>query len=268
MKKNYALLLVLIFSFFAFMHVQGKELENDQNIVSILNSDEFVNTLINYQFEGNQYSIRLIYNPKKETLWGNHLSTPTSLSLILIAKAPILLSRHLEDLVLEQLGTFNGCYFSLNYGVPKNWELIWPVHIATDLKDLINDEIVQNTFLSANFENRIIYYFLENQYYQVRLLQNPEKRKFSATKKFRLETDFPLRNYSFSWDKKHAIIIDKNAPQELINHLSSFLGHLSYWDWYFNFSLANGTYVEYVIDSGSYTTTYKLDTWFNYTESF
>jgi hypothetical protein len=127
---------------------------------------------------------------------------------------------------------------------------------------------VQNTFQSASFVNQVIYYYLDNQYYQVRLLHNLERRTLSATKKFRLTPNSSLRNFSFPWNKKYAITVDRKATKELIDYLRAFLGHLSYWDWYFNFSLENGSYVIYQIQSGNVTTAYYLDTWFNYTESF
>ncbi len=269
MKTKLWLLLLLIFCFFSSVNARASDLEKDQQIISIMSSDQFVNALFYYQFEDHQYPLRIIHNPKGEMLWGNDLLTPTSLSLMLIADTPIPLAHHLEDLVLELRGSYEGCYFSLKQENPeRDWDLIWPVYIAKSVNDSINDEMVQNTFNSASFVNRVIYYDLNNKYYQVRLLHNPEGQNFSASKRFRLEPHDSLRSFSISWNKKYAIAVDKKAPKALIDHLSTFLRHLSYWDWYFNFSLENGTYVEYWIQSGNMTTTYSLDTWFNFTESF
>lgn len=269
MKSSLFSLLFLTYSLFSFGNVQALDLEQDQQIISIMSSDEFANVLIYYHFEDKEYPLRIIHNPKREILWGNNLLHPTSTPLMLIADFPILLTHHLEKLILELRGNSEDCYFSLKYETPEQgWDLIWPVYIAESINDPINDEIIRDTFNSIDFVNRVIYYHLDNKYYQVRLLHNPEERKFTAIKKFRLEPNQSLQNFSFSWKKKYAIAVSEKAPKELINHFSGFLKHLSYWNWYFNFNLENGTYVTYSFNSGNITTTYNLDTWFYYTESF
>lgn len=268
MKTNLWLLAIFIFSIFSSINVQALDLEKDQQIISILTSDEFSNSLIDYEFEGNKYPLRLIYNPKKETLWGRHLSTPTSVSLMMIADVSIPLARHFEDIILELRGSYDDSYFSLKDEKPeKGWDSVRPVHIAESINDSINDEIMESSFHSTTFAHQVIYYHLKNRYYQVRILHNPEGRTFSATKKFRLEGR-SLQEFSISWNKRYAIFVDEKAPKELINHLSASLKHLSYWNWYFNFSLENGTDVEYCEHFGDTTITYYLDSWFNYTENF
>lgn len=243
------------------------DLEKDEQIISAMTSNEFSNLLIYYQFEGNEYPIRIICNPKKEMLWGPDLLIPVSISLAIIADAPIPLARHLEDIVLELRGSYDDSYFSLKHKAPrKGFSSIWPVHIAESLNDRANDEIIQSTFNSTIFVNQIIYYHFKDKYYQVRLLHNPEGRTFSAKKK--LEIDGSLNEYSLSWNKKYAILVDNEAPEELINYLSASLKHLSYWNWYFNFTLKNGTYVEYVERRGDWEYFYPIDSWFNYTQSF
>lgn len=269
MKTKLWLLLILTFSIFSLGKVQALDSEKDQEIISVISSDQFANVLVYYQFEDKPYPLRIIHNPKNEILWGNSLKEPTSLSLILIADVPLPLARHLEDLVLGLRGTSDSCYFSLRYGTPeKGWNFISPVHIAESVNDSINDEVMQKTFNSDHFINQVIYYYLDKKYYQVRLLHNPEGKTFSATRKFTLDNNPSAKNFSISWNKKYGIGISTKAPKELVNHLSDSLKHLSYWDWYFNFSLENGTYVTYQTTFLNTTTTYSLDTWFNYTESF
>lgn len=272
MKRIFSVLAVFIFSIFTSVDVQALDLEKDQQIVDALTSGEFVNELINYQFEGNDYPIRIIYNPKEESLWGKKLSSPTTLSLIMIADVPIPLARRLEDLVLEILGSYEDSHIALKDGTPKiGWDSVQPVYIAESINDPINDEIIHNTFNSATFVNKVIYYHLDNDYYKVRLLHNPELKSFSATKKIKLKSK-ESDNYSITWNKKYAILVDKKSPQILIDILEASLNHLSYWNWYFNFTLKNGSYVTYEEQSHGYnsttTTTYSLDSWFNYTESF
>lgn len=269
MKTNLRLLAIFIFSIFSSLDLRAMDLEKDLEIISLITSDDFNNTLINYQFEGKEYPVRIIYNPKKEMLWGSYFYSPRDITLMMIADVSIPLARHFEDLVLELRGSYEGCDFLLKDETPEEgWDSIRPVHIAESIADPINDEIVQSTFNSANFVNQVIYYRLENQYYQVRILHNPEERTFSAKKSFRLESNGPFYSFTFSWNKRYAIMIDKRAPQALIDHLSASLDHLSCYDWYFNFSLENGTYFKYRRYVGNTTTTYSLDTFFEYTDSF
>jgi len=273
MKRIFIVLAVFIFSIFSSVEVQALDLEKDQQIISALTSDEFVNELINYQFEGKNYPIRIIYNPKKQMLWGKKLSSPTSLSLIMIADVPIPLARRLEDLVLEILGSYEDSHFGLKDGKPKvGWNSVQPVYIAESIDDPINDEIIDSTFNSATFINKVIYYHVDKEYYRVRLLHNPEMRSFSETKTFQRESKGPSESYTITWNKKYAILVDKESPQKLIDRLQASLNHLSYWNWYFNFTLENGSYVTYEEKISGYnsttTITYFPDTWFNYTESF
>jgi hypothetical protein len=101
MKTKLRLVFFCVFSLFASIHVQALDLEKDQQLISVISSDEFVNALIYYQFEDQQYPLRIIHNPEGEMLWENDLSTPTSLSLIIIADIPTPLAHYLKDLVLE-----------------------------------------------------------------------------------------------------------------------------------------------------------------------
>lgn len=272
MKKTIFALIIFIFSIFSPVDVQAMDLEKDQQIIEALTSNEFINTLIYYEFEGKKYPIRIIWNPKEEMLWGQKLVEPTSISLIIIANVPIPLARYIEDMVLEIRGTYNDSHLTLKNGEPKNgWNTVEPVYIAEGIKDPINDEIVYNTFHSDNFINKVIYFHIDKEYYQVRLLHNPEGRSFSALRTYNLN-GYGQKEYTLNWNCKYAILFDIQAPKDLENHLNDSLRFLSYYDWYFNYTLSNGSFVEfnYTISTGNgtLTTTWTLDTWFDYTASF
>ncbi|MBA2367553.1 MAG: hypothetical protein H0V82_00835 [Candidatus Protochlamydia sp.] len=270
MRTKFFLLAILFFNIFSAFNVYCADLEKDQQIISLLTSNKFNNTLIFYpDDEGNEHPIRIIYNPKEEMLWGSFLYYPTKSTIIMIADLSIPLARHFEDLVLEQRGSFEGAEFLLkNETAEEGWDTIRPVHIAENIVDSINDEIIQNVFNSVDFVNQVIYYQLNDEYYQVRLLHNPEEKTFSAKKNFSLIAGGPVYSFKFSWNKRYGMMLDKRAPKELIDHLSACLSHLSYYDWYFNFSLENGTYFEYVRTTGNITDSYSLDTFFEFTDSF
>lgn len=143
------------------------------------------------------------------------------------------------------------------------------LYVAERIDDPLNDELVKEAFRSEKFVNKVLYYSLGDAKYQVRILHNPEGKTYTATKKFRLDHWKPAEEFKITWNYKFGIITDKVAPQELIDHLSTFT-NASYWDWYWNFKVRNGTYVEheerkYLSPHAEQVTTYKLDTWFNYT---
>lgn len=268
MKKTFLAVITFLLSVFSSMNSHAMDLEKDQLIIEALTSNEFTNVLINYEFKGKEYPIRIIFNPNKQTLWGETLEDPTVLSLIIVANVPIPLERYIEDLVLELRGSDEDCYLALKHEEPSEWDAIKPVYIAQSAKDSINDEILCTTFSSDEFVHQVIYYQVGQEFYQVRLLHNPQKKTFSATRRYDL-ISYQKVDIILTWNKKYAILIDKEAPKELENHLSDSLKHLSYWDWFFNYTFSNGTCVKHQkMNIDRSTSTWDLDTWFIYTENF
>ncbi|HEY5260110.1 MAG TPA: hypothetical protein VIJ46_05615 [Rhabdochlamydiaceae bacterium] len=143
------------------------------------------------------------------------------------------------------------------------------IHVAERIDDPVNDDVVKSACSSEKCVSQVLHYRLGDDKYQVRILYNPEGKPYTATKSFRLDHWKPASDFTITWDYKYGIITDKAAPQELIDYLST-LTNASYWDWYFNFKVCNGTYVkhvkkEYIGPNSEWVTTYELDTWFNYT---
>ncbi|MCB1067310.1 MAG: hypothetical protein KDK56_03905 [Simkania sp.] len=245
-------------------------LQCDQKIQTQIQAWEYSNEVIQIEYEGNNYPIRIITNPKKESLWGGVLVNPSSRSLYVVGDLPLPLVHHLEDL-LTQWGCVGGdAHIDLRGKSPltiEEWGGIHPVRMAQSIEDALNDAEAKRVFLSTTFENKVLYYKLNGKPFQVRLLYNPEGRTLSATRVFRLEPGDPYRKFTISWDKKYAVFVDERAPQELIDHLVAF-AEASTWEWWFNFSVSNGTCVEHRVWGFNQETIYYLDTWFEYSEDF
>lgn len=240
-------------------------LESDQQIQTALQSQTFSNELVQVEFEGKSYPIRILTNPSKESLWGGVLAYPTTLSLVVVGNLPLPLVHHLEDLLTQWGCGGDDAHIHLRGTSPLDmdeWKDIHPVYIAQAVDDPKNDAEAERVFNSTSFENKVLYYKLNGKVLQVRLLRNPEGRSYSSTKAYSLEPGDPLCNYTTSWNKYFGIFVDERAPQELIDHLSEFV-YVSWWDWWFNFSVENGTCAEYKVSGFNQHIIYYLGTWFD-----
>ena len=251
--------------------VQAEDYDSlaDQQILDCTSGSEFQNVIVNYPHEGSEYPIRIVYNPEGKPLWALHWKVPSNDFLIMLSDLPYRVAAHVEELVLAAYQFKEKPYLKLTgFNAIKALDNLRPLHLAERIDDPISDEWAKKAFSSAEFVNQALYYHLDGAYYRVRLLHNPQGLTYSASKKFKLENK-PLQDFSISWNYKYGIIIDTDAPQELIDHLSAFTNS-SYWDWYFNFKVHNGTSVKYKeVDywgTRTITTTYTLDTWFSFTE--
>lgn len=243
----------------------------DQQIKKILHSSEFSNSIVQYRFDGSQYPIVIIHNPKHENLMGKYYSSPIKIALTVSADLPFELSHYLEKKLYfewdiddnDSIVDFKGFYSK------EIFVDLYPVYIAEIIDDPASDIQVRALFNSSIFGNEVFYYHLGSKYYKVRVLYNPEKQTYTASEKYRLKKNGPLECFTIKWDHKYGIITDQPVPKELIDHLSH-LPDASYRDWYFSFKVHNGTYVTYSETDYGYfsntTTTYDLDTWFNFTE--
>lgn len=264
-------LVTLVLNIFSPLQADQFDAEADEKILHCMHSTGFSKMLVNYRFEGQEYTIRVMHNPQEEVLWESELLAPKLWSFMMIANVPWDLSSHLQHLISD-LKDKQNCYIDLRglgYISPYIFSSLYPVFIAETIDDLIQDGLVKKAFSSSEFVNEVFYYYLKDEFYRVRILHNPEGLPYSATKFFRLGHGAPLNPHPITWNYKYGIITDEKVPQELIDHLSAFT-NASSWDWYFNFKICNGTWVEHSKNeytfNGSITTTYSLDKWFNYTE--
>lgn len=154
-----------------------------------------------------------------------------------------------------------------------------PFQIAERIDDMDFDQRIREIFCSHKFVNEPFYYYLDGEYYKVRLIYNPDKLTLQSLikKTFQFNDDTIIKGYKVTWDLKYGILVNPAAPQELIDHIVE-LANASYWDWYFNFTIQNGTRFELTksyetidptfggYEITTYTTTYPLDTWFDCTK--
>lgn len=270
-------------SLFSTLTAQSFDKETDKEIYDCVSAANFSKTLVSYPYQGIKYPIAIVHNPAREFIWLDDWDNPIDPRLAVVADLPLPLSRHLENLLQDVLGSGESAPIDLNnmddylvdwkgYFNPKEFMGALPIYLATKIDDPENDRAIYECFRSTSFANQVFYYFLDKKAYQVRILVNPEKRPFTAQQKFNMmfESGFccwreSTNVYTITWPHKYGIITDARAPQALIDHLSS-LAEMSCWDWYMNFKIHNGTYVEYAESSYDVTTFYSLDTWFNFTK--
>ena len=88
--------IALILSLFSLIDLRAMNPVKDKQIISALSSEKFTNILIHYKFGNEAYPIRIIYNPNQEILWGDCVTQPVPISLIMIANVPIPLERYIE----------------------------------------------------------------------------------------------------------------------------------------------------------------------------
>ena len=172
---------------------------------------------------------------------------------------------------LSIIATAIGCLFSVLHAYDVDSDdfsvSMPPIAVSEQIDDPAFDAEIKDAFQSSDFVNKIFNYCLGDKCYKVRIIHNPEEVTFTAVKQFRLEYGDEVKNYSIDWSYKYGILTDVEAPQDLIDHLSQFT-NASWWDWYFNFKVCNGTFVEFQKwqSFGQYTrvTTYSLAPWFDY----
>ncbi len=238
----------------------------DQQIIQLLQSAEFSNSVIRYPFKWREYPIRIIHNPNKEKLVSKYAKAPFTTSLILTADLPYALAAHIENLV-KTVGAAADAELSLiGYNALELLATVHPAHIGEAVDDAVNDELILQAFRSQEFVNLELHYILEGKYSKVRLLYNPARRLFSATKTYNLghRTGVP---HTITWDHIYGIITNNQVGYELINHIYD-LSNTSLVEWYVNFDVHNGTKVRRRIHLGNTTYIYTLDSWFDYTEDF
>ncbi len=247
----------------------------DQQILECLSSDEFSNMMISYHFGRYTYPLCVIHNPNKELLMGDKgdFSEPITSEIIAISYLPVEVMWHLQRMFPMLKNEYKEFIVNLSGNEhPNKYKFLKPVYVAVDIDDSYNNEILTKTLSSSKFENAVLYYQLDNEYYRVRVLYNPQEHAFKTSKKFRLDHFKPAEDFYLNWSKKYGIAVDKKAPQNLIDYLSQYL-NCSWSDWYFNFGVYNGTYIEYTKGENfgpnhQLYTTYQLDTYFNWMGDF
>ena len=245
--------------------------ESDQLLYDAVYSPEYSNSTILYSFEDGSYPIQVIHNPDEQVLWGDGSKVPICYSLIMVADLPPQLIRHLKEIIVETNDENEDHSIDLKgrFSAEKIKDLA-PVEICKKVEDPYFDAQIKECFDSEVFVSKVFYYHLDNKFYRVRIIHNPNEGSFTASKNIKLNYWEPAQSFKITWNHKYGIIIDEEAPLTLVHHLTSLV-NTTYWNWYFNFKVCNGTYVKHKEYSHGYnsttTKTYSIDTWYNFTKN-
>lgn len=269
MRTRFCAYLMVMLSMCAALCAETFDTAAETQILDVLRSEKFANAKIDYQFEEQIYPLYIIHNPQNEMLWTEGFSDTENWTLALVGNLPLELVAHLKDLI-PSIKSEKNSYVDLRGAgeiEPKLFSELKPIYVAKEIVDPQTDAQVKEAFSSKVFVNKVFHYELKGEPYKVRILHNPQGLKLSAKRAFSVDGG-PQRGYSISWDYRYGIIVDYEAPQALIDHLSK-LTNASWWNWYYNFQIHNGTEVTFQKkESGiltTLTTTYYLDSWFNFT---
>lgn len=246
------------------------DIETDAQIISILKSAEFSNSMVNYSFNNSQYPIRIVHNPDGENLWCKELLEPVGFHLLLFAALPLDLAYHIENICINEGVNEKAIDSDLRGNSvlsPTGWSLIRPYYVASKFDDSVNNAKIQEIFNSSTHKNEVLLYKVAKEYYFIRLVHNPQKNTFRVKKTYVL--DRKKNNLELSWKKKYGIFINNPVPQKYIDYIVGLLD-ISYWDWYFNLDIENGTPITYIKTcyySGD-EIEYEVDSWFSFADYF
>lgn len=136
--------------------------------------------------------------------------------------------------------------------------------VALVIGDPVFDAEIEEMIRSDQLQNKVFCYKLGDEKYQVRVIYNPTDFPLQASETFQFRSPynfFSLYRLAFTldWNKKYGIFIDREAPSELIHHITDRL-MVSWNDFFFNSKIYNGSVVYFF--SGN--TQYSTITWFEY----
>lgn len=158
---------------------------------------------------------------------------------------PLSLANHLKSLVPHELLKDSDSVIDvadwIAYFRKNSVSLYTTIHPITLLNRIENPDIdveILNLFTSNQFARKSLYYELNGNFYGVFLIHNPEKLTLKSTFSFDTWESGHL-SHTVNWNSKIGIFVDKEAPQELIDHISQ-LYELSWWDSFWNLSIHNG----------------------------
>lgn len=241
----------------------------DEEILQFCQGGEFGYRTFAYRYQGYDYEIQILNNPQTEVLWAEGMRSTSRLSCVFTAATtlPFWLESHITELahrVSDQV--FVDLKATRSY-LPSVYAAMRPVVVATSIADPRFDREISELFSSPFYMNRVFHYLINGEFYSVRLIHNPENNELSWTQSFQF-LDEGNKTFTLNWANKYGIFLGDEAPQELIDHISAQVP-ASWWDWWMNFKIYNGSYVtfnesKYYI---TYTemTTYTTTSWFAYT---
>ncbi len=138
---------------------------------------------------------------------------------------------------------------------------VHPILLLNQLENPDVDAEIKVLFVSNQLAKKSLYYELDGNFYRVFLIHNPEQLNLTSTLGFDTWDNGRLSHTS-TWNAKMGIFVDKEAPQELIDHIAKSC-ELSYWDYYWNLSIHNGDTVT-VHDSNHWSHRYTPYSWYTF----
>lgn len=235
--------------------------EKDEEILALLSSEGFANKTFNYTFQGKSYPVTVVHNPKKLPLWDEKDSSvfyyPLMIACFESTSDDADLTKHLEKLARQKYnngyivkvgksgrfggsGLHEGGLFRASIYDEKLYERLHVVQVNKD--GALNKEfnaLIKEVFSSKELRNATLHYQIKDKYYQVHLLHNPEKLKpellLASSKTENRKT--PVLGSPY----KYEVVIGRlAAPKELVDHITSLINP-SWWDYFFNLRISNGT---------------------------
>lgn len=221
------------------IQVSPEESSFDREVGEFFKGQTFGKLSLNYPWEGESYPVYFVHNPMREALFCDELSKPVRWPLAMTIDAasyPLSLAAHIKSLVPSELLKDHDTVIDSVY---KN---VRPILLLNQLENLDVDAEMKALFASDQLAKKSLYYELDGNFYGVFLIHNPERLNLTSTLGFDTWENGRLSHTS-TWNSKIGIFVDKEAPQELIDHLAKSY-ELSYWDSYWNLSIHNGDKVE------------------------
>ncbi len=222
--------------------------DSNQEICDLFREQTFKKLSLNYEWEGKFYSVHFVYNPMKEALFCEKLSKPVRWPFgmtIADSTYPLSLANYIKSLVPHELLTDSDSIIDVANGVSyfrKNpvslYTTLQPFTLLNKIENPDMDAEIVTFFTSNQLAKKFISYELDGNFYRVFLINNLEKLPIKSTFSFDTWENGHV-SYTGTWNSKIGIFVDKEAPKELIDHISQ-LYDLSWWDGYWNLSIHNG----------------------------
>jgi hypothetical protein len=244
----------------------------DQEIYDLFKEQTFRKLSLNYEWNGKSYLVHFLHNPMREPLLCSELSKPVRWPFAMTIAAseyPLSLANHIKSLVPHELLSDSNSMIDVASWVTyfrKNsvslYTTLHPITLLTRIENPDTDVEILNFFTSNQLAKKFLEYELDGKFYRVFLIHNPEKLILESTLSFDTWTHGFL-SHTLNWSSKIGIFVDKEAPQELIDHISQ-LYELSWWDSYWNLSIHNGDKVSITYFNGSIKYTYTPYSWYTF----
>lgn len=244
----------------------------NQEICNLFNEQTFRKLSLNYEWEGKSYSVHFVHNPMREALFCSELSKPVQWPFAMTIAAstyPLSLANHIKSLVPHELLRDSDSMIDVadwvTYFRKNSVSLYTTLHPITLLDRIENPDIdveIITFFTSNQLARKSLCYELDGNFYRIFLIHNPEKLTLKSTLSFDTRESGRL-SYTVTWNSKIGIFVDKEAPQELIDHVSQ-LYELSWWDSYWNLSIHNGDKISIAYFRDPWRYTYTPYSWYTF----